>query len=246
MRRLLLFVLAVVVAAVAPFAAAFLPNAPLEHGRAYHFAHTIADGGFSGVYLLELPRGLVLVDAGNDPSAAAIDEALQRLGHQRSDVRAILLTHGHPDHTAGIEAFPEAKVYAHRLEADVLRGRATHDGPITALAGPAPHRRVDVEVDDRWSAMMEGVPVAAYHMPGHTRGSVAWWVDGLLFVGDSANVGHDGSLMRAMWVFSDDVDRNADSLRSLSERLAYDSREVDWILPSHSAAVQGIAPLEAW
>jgi glyoxylase-like metal-dependent hydrolase (beta-lactamase superfamily II) len=85
-----------------------------------------------------------------------------------------------------------------------------------------------------------------YAVPGHTAGSAAYLVNGVLFVGDSANVASDGSLIGSPWIFSDSQAGNRASLVRLEQRLAMDAVGVTTIVPSHSGTAEGLAPLTAF
>src|SRR5215472_17069903 len=56
--------------------------------------------GVINVYLVRLPDGRMLVDTGMDtePCFNALDRAREGIGVAWTDIRAILLTHIHPDH----------------------------------------------------------------------------------------------------------------------------------------------------
>jgi glyoxylase-like metal-dependent hydrolase (beta-lactamase superfamily II) len=80
------------------------------------------------VYAFELPDGVAIVDSGWDvPEAwAALTAGLQTAGYQVGDVRAVLITHVHPDHygLAGrVRSASGAWIGLHRLEAESLPGR---------------------------------------------------------------------------------------------------------------------------
>ncbi|MGH8527679.1 MAG: MBL fold metallo-hydrolase, partial [Gammaproteobacteria bacterium] len=55
-------------------------------------------------YLIRTADGLVLVDAGMDSDGADVHAGLRELRASATDVRAILLTHWHNDHSAGAQA----------------------------------------------------------------------------------------------------------------------------------------------
>ena len=157
------------------------------------------------MYLIEGGDGLALVDAGTTAYARAVLAALARLGRAPRDVRHILVTHYHSDHTGGLAelaAATGATVYAHALEAPILRAgapwpRLEARGRLGRLLLPFVNA-----LDARASAAApvhrelsggEALDVAggvrAIHVPGHTPGHLAylWRRDGgVLFTGDAA------------------------------------------------------------
>lgn len=80
------------------------------------------------VYALELPDGLALVDAGWDTPEAwqALTDGIAATGHAVTDVRAVLVTHIHPDHygLAGrVREHSGAWVALHSEDAKLLGAR---------------------------------------------------------------------------------------------------------------------------
>lgn len=65
----------------------------------------IADGlyvipvGPVNTFLLDSPDGCALIDTGVSGSVGTVLRALHALGKQPKDVRHIILTHAHPDHS---------------------------------------------------------------------------------------------------------------------------------------------------
>ena len=88
--------------------------------------------------------------------------------------------------------------------------------------------------------------VRVFATPGHTAGSAAYLINGVLFVGDSADVSRDGEIRGAPWIFSDSQEQNRASLRRLADRLAQERIDVRAIVPAHSGVVEGLAPLTAF
>lgn len=160
-------------------------------------------------YALSLPGGgWSLVDAGLPGHAEEILDALGGLGAAPGDLRDIVLTHAHVDHTgsaAGLAAATGARVLAGAADAPVIRGDAPgpepvlQDWEIPVFAAvhanlPLPHEappcRVDVELADG-DTLDWGEEVRVVHVPGHTPGSIALHLpsSGVLFTGDTiANV----------------------------------------------------------
>ena len=81
------------------------------------------------------------------------------------------------------------------------------------------------------------IEVRAYHMPGHSSGSAAYLVNGLLFLGDEANASSDGKLEGTRWVVSEDVGQADASLVRLEQQLRQENADVDAIVFAHSGVL---------
>ncbi|MGW2052434.1 MBL fold metallo-hydrolase [Streptomyces sp. NPDC001840] len=171
-------------------------------------------------YVVEEPEGLVLVDAGLPRHWTMLVDALTGLGASVTDIRAVLLTHAHPDHlglAARLQREAGAAVWIHRADAPTLAARNP------ALAAPKSERAMVPYLLRRPAALalplhlarqggfrptpvprpgtfqsrlvLTGVPGApeAVPLPGHTPGSVAYVFPGhgAVFTGD-ALVTYDG------------------------------------------------------
>lgn len=204
---------------------------------------TVLDG-YVAVGVVTLPQGgVLLVDAGNDPAGANLLAGLAARGFTPADVKAVLVTHGHADHVGGLRLFPQAEVIAMAPEAPFIAGERTFAGPLPALFGQADHGRVTQAVADGVRLELGGRTIEGFLIPGHTPGSAAWLVDGVLFLGDSASATADGALVPAPWIFSDDVGENDRTLRGLAARLA--GRELRALVTAHSGVLNGGAALAA-
>jgi metallo-beta-lactamase class B len=62
----------------------------------------------SSVYLLKSEQGLIMIDAAYDYTADLVLDNIRTAGLNPKDVKYILITHGHWDHTAGIKTIQAA------------------------------------------------------------------------------------------------------------------------------------------
>ncbi|MBQ8084043.1 MAG: MBL fold metallo-hydrolase [Clostridia bacterium] len=114
-----------------------------------------------------------------------VEEVMKEIGIK--NLQYILLTHGHFDHILGVNEFkknhPEAKVVIHKEdEAFLTDTKLSHSmmhgltqEPITA----------DVLVEDGDVLAFDDNEFKVVHTPGHTRGSVVYLLDDLMFSGDT-------------------------------------------------------------
>jgi len=220
-----------------------LPGARLADGRI-----EILSDGIAAIYLVELEEGgLALIDAGFDAEAKAIKSALDERGREASAIEAIFITHGHGDHIAGALAFPNAALYVLSPDADLVEGRRAAQSPFARnraveLTGlTVTHSLADGEI-----VTVGGTSVEVFAVPGHSLGSAAYLVHGVLFLGDSAASARDGMITAAPPVFSADTDQAKQSLIALADRLAPRADEIEALAFGHQGTLEGLQPLTDW
>ncbi|MCB1091735.1 MAG: MBL fold metallo-hydrolase [Verrucomicrobiae bacterium] len=141
---------------------------------------------------------VVLIDGGLGRGfIPKIQDRLKRQGLTMKEVEAILLTHGHFDHTANVKRLHElsgAPVLAHRGDAEWIQGRGRNrgwsrvggflEGVWPALTSYRPPRI------DEWFADGDRLPycggLEVHHLPGHTPGHCGFWSEAnqWFFAGD--------------------------------------------------------------
>ena len=135
-------------------------------------------------YLLEDEKAHVA--AVIDPGDEAV-RILQVIKDDGVDVKYILLTHGHYDHTTAVpelhQALPQAEIYIHKADANGAGSR------LFPLAGQIP----DLKFYDEGDALTLGeLTIQVLHTPGHSKGSVTLKVGDVLFCGDTLFAGSCG------------------------------------------------------
>lgn len=245
MKRLLKFtgiavaviLLLIVGAAAVIFGPFFMTRQPIVDGFEYEGIRFLQNGIVSLAVVHAGPNEVVLIDGGTDASGEAVRAALSRRNLGSDAVKAILVTHGHGDHTAAALAFPAAEVMALQAEAESIE--AGGRGP----AGIKVARRLQ----DGETVTIGTTQIHVFAIPGHSPGHAAYIVNGVLFLGDAAIAGRDGALQNAHWFFSDDTEQNRASLKALHARLVKENIEIKAIACAHSGVMtNGITALAAF
>ncbi len=203
-------------------------------------------GGFSNLYLLPAGDGVALVDCGDDASGASIRAELARRGLSDEAVKAIFLTHGHRDHLGACHLFPKARVYALAREKPLIEGAVVARGPVSRWRAPATDLATHVSdpLYDGEFVRVGDLEARVFHLPGHTSGSAAFLIRGVLFLGDSAAVERGAEHLRpAAWIFSDDQDEAIASLARLARRVLPDASSILAIACGHSGPALSASPL---
>jgi glyoxylase-like metal-dependent hydrolase (beta-lactamase superfamily II) len=154
--------------------------------------------GFVNAYLVVTDDGLVLVDTGLPRTHAKLQRELAEAGRSVGEIRTVLLTHWHTDHTGGlprVRVTSGARVVASAADAAVVTGE--RPAPFTTimkltrpLMGDPGHSPVDEVLSADGPFSVPGF--TAVQTPGHTAGHVSYLLDrdgGLLFAGDAAASG---------------------------------------------------------
>jgi glyoxylase-like metal-dependent hydrolase (beta-lactamase superfamily II) len=136
------------------------------------------------VYLLASPEGLTLVDCGVAGEAGKITDQINKAGYAIADLRHVIITHAHNDHTGSLKEIIHlsgAKVLAHQDEVPYL-ARTAKVPPgsrlqsflfwLSAKLMPGPSSvAVDIALED--GEIVPGTGgFMAVHAPGHTPGSL--------------------------------------------------------------------------
>ena len=134
-------------------------------------------------HLIDTGDGLILLDVGFEKNADVVIESVETLGFSVSDIKIILLSHGHADHSEGAKKIADisgAKIYMFEEDNRYLKGRFLPD----------------VYFEDKQIVKLGNTEILCLHTPGHTAGTASFFfnltVDGKVyragtFGGASAN-----------------------------------------------------------
>ena len=134
-----------------------------------------------------------MIDSGLESNASSVKHQVAILGLKLENLKAILLTHVHADHSLGaahLRSLTHAKIYSGHADAETLRTAdsleaflSTFEMPISIHATP-----VDVELNGGEVIAFAETRFSVIATPGHTPGGLCYLLerDGLrvLFTGD--------------------------------------------------------------
>jgi glyoxylase-like metal-dependent hydrolase (beta-lactamase superfamily II) len=192
-------------------------------------------------YLVDSAGELTLVDTSTGGCADAILHAIEKLGRKPTDLRTIITSHYHFDHTGNADALRErtgARILAHAYDTPYIDGRqpwGTGRQPTAwerlgeGMMAPKPYAlTVDAMVRD--GEVLPG-NLRIIHTPGHTPGHVSVYDESrrILFAADAfMNV---FGLRLPLGGSTHDMDQARRSVEALS-RL-----DIDHALPGHGQPI---------
>lgn len=150
-------------------------NTPTEP---FHIIDNLYYVGTEGLasYLVVTSAGNILIDGATPQAAPQIEANIGKLGFKVADIKVILNSHAHYDHSGGLA----------QLKADTGAQLQAMEGDVSALEGgfylgsedvkamSAPPVKVDKVLHAGDVVKLGGVELKANLTPGHTRGCTSW------------------------------------------------------------------------
>ncbi|MBQ9131585.1 MAG: MBL fold metallo-hydrolase [Clostridia bacterium] len=115
-------------------------------------------------HLIDTGEGLIMIDPGYAETAYLVIDSIHRLGFDPRDIRYVINTHWHGDHTGATAAFADLS------------------GAKTLLGREDAHRAEkfftpDMLIDDGDTLTLGNTTVRFLHTPGHTKGTISFFFD---------------------------------------------------------------------
>ncbi|AJW64902.1 Metallo-beta-lactamase L1 precursor [Elizabethkingia miricola] len=128
-------------------------------------------------YLIVTDKGNILINTGTAESFPIIKGNIQKLGFNYKDIKILLLTQAHYDHTGALRDFKTetgAKFYADKADADVLRTGGKSDYELGKYGVTFKPVTPDKTLKDQDKITLGNTTLTLLHHPGHTKGSCSF------------------------------------------------------------------------
>ena len=127
-------------------------------------------------YLITSPQGHILVDTVMPEATSQIKANIEKLGFKVTDIKYLLNTHAHIDHTGGLaemKAASGAQLVAGEADKPLLEG-GYYPGAREETALNFPPVKVDRTVREGDKVTVGDVTLIARETPGHSPGCTSW------------------------------------------------------------------------
>jgi len=150
-------------------------NTPTEPFKMIGNVYYVGTDGLAS-YLITSPQGHILVDTVMPESTAQIKASIEKLGFKVSDIKYLLNTHAHIDHTGGLAEMKQAsgaQLFAGEADKPLLEG-GYYPGAQEETALAFPPVKVDRTVREGDTVTSGDVALTAHETPGHSPGCTSW------------------------------------------------------------------------
>jgi metallo-beta-lactamase class B len=136
--------------------------------------------GMSGVssWLITTPEGHILIDSTFEETVPQICRNIEQLGFRVGDIKWLLSSHAHVDHTGGhalMKRLSGARIVSSAADAQVMASGGADDfSPFPKKLLAYTPVKADRIVKDGDEVSLGGVTLTAHLTPGHTKGATTW------------------------------------------------------------------------
>ena len=150
-------------------------NTPTEPFKMIGNVYYVGTDGLAS-YLITSPQGHILVDTVMPESTSQIKASIEKLGFKITDVKYLVNTHAHIDHTGGLAEMKQAsggQLVAGEADKPLLEG-GYYPGAQQDEALKFPPVKVDRTVREGDKVTVGDVTLTARETPGHSPGCTSW------------------------------------------------------------------------
>ena len=150
-------------------------NKPTEPFKMIGNVYYVGTDGLAS-YLITSPQGHILVDTVMPEATSQIKANIEKLGFKVTDIKYLLNTHAHIDHTGGLaemKAASGAQMVAGEADKPLLEG-GYYPGAREETALNFPPVKVDRTVREGDKVTVGDVTLIARETPGHSPGCTSW------------------------------------------------------------------------
>ena len=150
-------------------------NKPTEPFKMIGNVYYVGTDGLAS-YLITSPQGHILVDTVMPEATSQIKANIEKLGFKVTDIKYLLNTHAHIDHTGGLAEMKQAsgaQLVAGEADKPLLEG-GYYPGAREETALAFPPVKVDRTVREGDKVTVGDVTLTARETPGHSPGCTSW------------------------------------------------------------------------
>jgi metallo-beta-lactamase class B len=150
-------------------------NTPTEPFKMIDNVYYVGTDGLAS-YLITSPQGHILVDTVMPESTSLITASIEKLGFKITDIKYLVNTHAHIDHTGGLAEMKQAsggQLVAGEADKPLLEG-GYYPGAQQDEALKFPPVKVDRTVREGDKVTVGDVTLTARETPGHSPGCTSW------------------------------------------------------------------------
>lgn len=150
-------------------------NQPTEPFKIIDNVYYVGTNGLAS-YLITSPQGHILVDTVMPESTSQIKASIEKLGFKITDIKYLVNTHAHIDHTGGFAELKQAsgaQMVAGAADKPLLEG-GYYPGAQDEKVLDFPPVKVDRTVHEGDTVTVGNVTLTARETPGHSPGCTSW------------------------------------------------------------------------